>query len=92
MDPELGCSVVDLGLIYSVEIEARKILIKMTLTTRGCPMQDRLARGVRIAALRLEPVQEVDVQVVWEPPWNPSMMSEAARERLGAFGISPCGS
>jgi len=89
IDPELGCNVVDLGLVYSVRIDGRKVTVRMTLTTRGCPMQEQLARGVRIALLRLEPVDEAEVEIVWDPPWNPAMMSETARTQLGMFFGGP---
>ncbi len=87
-DPELGFNLVDLGLIYSVEIAERKVMIRMTLTTRGCPMHESLVWGVRRAVLSLEPVQAVDVQLVWDPPWQPSMMSAAARAQLGVAGAA----
>ena len=86
IDPELGFNLVDLGLIYSVELVERAVTIRMTLTTRGCPMHESLVWGVRRAVLGLDPVHAVDVQLVWDPPWQPSMMSPAAQERLGVIG------
>jgi len=83
IDPELGFNLVDLGLIYSLEIAGRKVTVKMTLTTQGCPMHESLVWGVRRAVLELHAVEEVDVQLVWDPPWNPAMMSEEVRQRLG---------
>jgi len=83
IDPELGFNLVDLGLIYSIEIAGPKVTVKMTLTTQGCPMHESLVWGVRRAVLGLDTVGEVDVQLVWDPPWHPSMMSAEARERLG---------
>jgi metal-sulfur cluster biosynthetic enzyme len=83
IDPELGFNLVDLGLIYSVEIDGPKVTVKMTLTTQGCPMHESLVWGVRRAVLGLESVNEVEVQLVWDPPWQPAMMSEEVRERLG---------
>ena len=83
MDPELGMNLVELGLIYSVGIAGGRVEVKMTLTTPGCPMHEQLARGVRLAVLRVEGVEDVDVEVVWEPAWEPSMMTEEARCRLG---------
>lgn len=82
-DPELGCNLVDLGLIYSTEIEADLVRVKMTLTTMGCPMHDSLVEGVR-ASLRTVPgVRAAEVEVVWDPPWDPSMMTPAGRARVG---------
>lgn len=54
----------------------------MTLTTRGCPMHESLVRGVRRALLQIDPVEEVDVRLVWDPPWHPSMMRAGAGARL----------
>jgi metal-sulfur cluster biosynthetic enzyme len=83
IDPEIGCNIVDLGLIYGVLIEGDKVTVQMTLTTPGCPMSDSLAWGVRLALLNLETVKEADVQIVWDPPWHPSMMSEFGRAHVG---------
>ena len=83
IDPELGCNLVDLGLIYRVELDGAKVRVAMTLTTPGCPMHESLAYGVQSALLSLAGVEEVEVQVVWDPPWNPDMMSAAGRATLG---------
>lgn len=83
IDPELGCNLVDLGLIYGIAIEGPRINVKMTLTTPGCPMHESLAYGVQTALLSLESVEDVQVEVVWDPPWNPDMMTAAGRARLG---------
>lgn len=81
-DPELGCNIVDLRLVYGIEITGRKVLVKMTLTTPGCPLHPSIAAGVQHALLRLDEVTEAEVQMVWDPPWHPQMMSEAARDAL----------
>ncbi len=83
MDPELGCNLVDLGLIYDVAIEGSAVTVRMTLTTPGCPMHEGLTQGARAAVLNLEGAAEVDVQLVWDPPWAPSMMTEKAKQELG---------
>jgi metal-sulfur cluster biosynthetic enzyme len=83
IDPEIGCNIVDLGLIYDVAITGGAITVTMTLTTPGCPMHDSISYGVKNALLDLEGVQDVEVAVVWDPPWNPGMMSEAGREAVG---------
>ena len=82
IDPELGCNIVDLGLVYGIQIEEQRITVKMTLTTPGCPMHESIATGVQMALLGLEGVEQVRVDLVWDPPWNPAMMSE------GALGVS----
>jgi metal-sulfur cluster biosynthetic enzyme len=83
IDPEIDCNIVDLGLIYSVEITGGTVLVKMTLTTQGCPMHESIAWGVKAALLGLEGVEQVEVEIVWDPPWHPSMMSEYGRARVG---------
>jgi len=79
IDPELGCNIVDLGLVYSAHIDGTNVAVVMTLTTPGCPMHESIAQGVRTALLNLDGVTDVDVQIVWDPPWHPSMMSEQGR-------------
>ena len=84
-DPELDCNIVDLGLIYGIAIDGSKVTVTMTLTTPGCPMHESIAWGVECALLDLEGVEQVGVQVVWDPPWTPACMSEYGRERTGVF-------
>ena len=82
IDPEIGMSVIDLGLIYDVNIEGGKVKIKMTLTTPGCPMGSLIARDVKDKISKLEGVEEAEVEIVWDPPWSPDMMSDYAKEVL----------
>ena len=84
IDPELGCNLVDLGLIYDVKIDGGIVLVKMTVTTPGCPMHDSLRNGVQNALLNLEGVASAEVELVFEPPWHPSMMTEAGRGLTGS--------
>ena len=83
IDPELDCNIVDLGLIYGIQIEGAKIRVSMTLTTPGCPMHESIRWGVHNTLLNLEEIDDVEVDVVWDPPWNPAMMTAAGRERTG---------
>ena len=83
IDPEIGCNIVDLGLIYNTRIEGAKVSIQMTLTTPGCPMHESIAWGVKNALRNLEGVEEAEVEIVWDPPWNPAMMSDYGRECVG---------
>ena len=83
IDPEIDCNIVDLGLIYGTRIEGAKVTVQMTLTTQGCPMHESIAQGVKNALLNLEGVEEAEVEIVWDPPWSPSMMSDHGRERVG---------
>lgn len=83
-DPEIPVSVVDLGLIYEVRIEGGKVEVDMTMTARGCPMHAHIAEQTRRRLLEIEGVEEAEeVNIVWEPPWNPTMISEEARKGLG---------
>ena len=83
IDPEIGVNIVDLGLIYGYAYAAAKLSVTMTLTTPGCPMHDSIAEGVKNILQTLEGVADVDVQVVWDPPWHPSMMTETGRAMTG---------
>jgi metal-sulfur cluster biosynthetic enzyme len=83
VDPEIDCNIVDLGLVYGTRIEGRKVTVQMTLTTPGCPMHESIAWGVKNALLNLEAVEEADVEIVWDPPWHPAMMSDYGRARVG---------
>lgn len=83
-DPEVGVNIVDLGLIYSTEAQGDKVRIVMAMTTPACPMHSYLTEEVREAILTQdEAVERVDVQLVWEPPWSPRMISEEGRRQLG---------
>ena len=86
VDPELGCNIVDLGLIYSVAIADAQVNVLMTLTTPGCPMHESIRWGVQSALLNLEGVEGAEVELVWNPPWHPSMMTKTGRAQSGAVG------
>jgi metal-sulfur cluster biosynthetic enzyme len=76
-DPELGMSVVDLGLIYGMAIEAGRVRITMTLTTQGCPLHESLAEWVRRAISEVPGVENVQVAVTFDPPWTPDRIVRA---------------
>lgn len=87
-DPEIPVNIVDLGLIYDCHLTALgasnyRVDVKMTLTAPGCGMGPMLAQDVQNRLLGLEGVDDVAVELVWDPPWNQAMMSEAARLQLG---------
>jgi len=82
-DPEIPVNIVDLGLIYDVQIADQKVDVKMTLTARGCGMGGYIASEAEQKILELSDVQEAKVEVVWDPPWEPSMISPEARKMLG---------
>lgn len=82
-DPEIGLDVVSLGLIYGVAIEDDVAKVWMTLTTPGCPVGPAIEADVRHALKDLPLIRQVEVTVVWDPPWDWSMMSDEAKEALG---------
>ncbi|MFN8617762.1 MAG: metal-sulfur cluster assembly factor [Dehalococcoidia bacterium] len=85
-DPEINLSIVDLGLIYDVQYDNGDVMVTMTLTSPGCPLGP-IIRGEAYAKLRELPgVKDVDVQIVWNPPWDPrTMASEDVRMQLGIW-------
>jgi metal-sulfur cluster biosynthetic enzyme len=83
IDPELGMNIVDLGLIYGVVVNGPKVTVNMTVTTPGCPMQDSLKWGVHAALVNLKDVDEVDVQLVFDPPWTPDHIAPRIRAEMG---------
>lgn len=83
VDPEIGLNIVDLGLVYSAAVRDGVASVTMTLTTQGCPMHESLVEGVRTVLLGLPGVTDAEVEVVWDPPWHPSMISESAKAGLG---------
>ena len=85
-DPEIPLNIYDLGLIYRVDInDERQVAIDMTLTSPMCPVAGSLPGEVEMAARGVDGVAEVVVELVWDPPWGPEVMSEAARLELGIF-------
>lgn len=82
-DPEIPVNIVDLGLVYDVEVKDEQVAVKMTLTAPGCGMGAMIANDARQKILTLDGVVEATVDLVWDPPWNPSMISETARHKLG---------
>ena len=85
-DPEIPVNIYELGLIYAIEIDAAgTVKVEMTLTAPGCPSAQELPEQVREAILAVPGVGTCDVDVVWDPPWDPSRMSEDARLALNMF-------
>jgi metal-sulfur cluster biosynthetic enzyme len=83
IDPELGVNIVDLGLVYRIEVEGPRVRVEMTMTSPACPMGDHL-RALVMSAIkgRVPGSQNVEVALVWEPTWDPDMMSDEARTQL----------
>jgi metal-sulfur cluster biosynthetic enzyme len=87
-DPELPLSVVDMGLVYGVWQEETIVYVKLTYTSMGCPCAEFILEDVRERLLREGGVAQVDVEVVWDPPWSKRMLSQEARDTLLEFGIA----
>ena len=82
-DPEIPVNIYELGLIYKIDIEnAKKVNIEMTLTSPNCPVAESLPKEVKEGAMQVEEIDDVDLQLVWDPPWNKDMMSDAAKLEL----------
>ena len=82
-DPELPVNIYELGLIYDIKVKDEKFaIIKMTLTTPNCPVAESLPKEVKAGAMQVEGIEDVDLELVWDPPWNKDMMSEAAKLEL----------
>ena len=83
LDPELGVNIVDLGLVYGVNIEGNRVNVLMTLTTPGCPLDSYFTRDITTKLKALKGVSDVSVELTFEPPWNPSKMSDQTKDFLG---------
>jgi metal-sulfur cluster biosynthetic enzyme len=84
-DPELGINIVDLGLVYGVELEGDTVHVTYTLTTMGCPIGPLIEAEIRQLLTEIDGVREVNAEMVLRPPWTPEMMSEEAKAALGFF-------
>ena len=81
-DPEIPVNIYELGLIYDVSIIQKDVKVKMTLTTPNCPVAESLPKEVKDSIMQIDGVDKVDLDLVWEPPWDKSMMSESAKLEL----------
>ncbi len=86
IDPEVGFNLVEMGLIYDVEIDDEcNVKVTMTLSTKACPMHQMIVQWVKDAPKQIDEVKEVEVNLVWEPEWNISMAEESVKKALGAI-------
>lgn len=83
LDPELGMNIIDLGLVYAVNIEGNRVGVLMTLTTPGCPLDSYFVKDITDKVKTIKDVLDVSVELTFEPPWGPSKMSEESRDLLG---------
>ncbi len=84
-DPELGMDIVELGLLYDVEVEGPKVKVIYSLTSLGCPAGPMIEEDIRSTAANVEGVEDVETELSWDPPWTPERMSDDAKFILG-FG------
>jgi len=82
-DPEIPVNIVDLGLVYDVSVDQKKVNIKMTLTTPGCGMGQYIAGQAQSKVMELEGVEEAKVELVWDPPWDPSRITAEGKKMIG---------
>lgn len=88
-DPEIPVNVVDLGLIYNVDVSDDGVVdIDMTLTSMGCPVQDMIQADAELAAMKVEGVRRVNVEFVWSPPWDTDKMTEDGKKQMRMFGFN----
>ena len=84
LDPEIGVNIVDLGLVYQVQIRPEEIYIQLTMTSPACPLHGVITRNMAKELRKSFPeLGEMTIELVWDPPWSPEMMSEAAKKQLG---------
>lgn len=83
IDPEIGLDVVELGLVYGVEIDAADVTVQLTMTTAACPLGEQILEDATTRLQAVPGIGAVHVELVWEPPWSPERMSPAAKELLG---------
>jgi len=84
-DPEIPVNIYELGLIYNIDINKSDVKVKMTLTTPNCPVAESLPKEVKDSIMEIKEVSKVDLDLVWDPPWDKSMMSEAAKLELNLW-------
>lgn len=82
-DPEIPIDIVNLGLIYGIDIDGKNVVITMTMTAPGCPASTQIAGESKLMVEELDSVDSVDIDIVWDPPWDPSKMSEEAQQSMG---------
>jgi FeS assembly SUF system protein len=84
-DPEIPVNIYDLGLIYTIDFNKSIVIINMTLTSPGCPVAGELPIMVKEAVKKVKGVHDVQVNIIWDPPWTPDLMTESARLSLNLF-------
>lgn len=83
IDPEVGYSIVDMGLVYGVTVGGNNVHVQMTLSTKGCPLHEMMKTWTKEAVERIEGIERVEVEIVWEPAWNITMAKEHVKKAMG---------
>lgn len=84
LDPEIGVNIVDLGLVYNIEVRPEEVYIQLTMTTPACPLHGVITRDIdKVLRQTFPDLGPMTIELVWEPPWTPEMMSDAAKKQLG---------
>lgn len=83
IDPELGIDIVNLGMVYTVQVNEGRVNVDLTLTTPGCPLHGTITADIENVLMRVPGVDMVYVELVWDPPWSPDAMSDVAKQSLG---------
>lgn len=83
LDPELGVNIVDLGLVYGVNIEGSRVNVLMTLTTPGCPLDSYFTKDITTKLKTVKGISDVSVELTFDPPWTPTNMSDQSKDLLG---------
>ncbi len=84
-DPELQIDIVNLGLVYKIDVDGTNVNVDMTMTSPGCPLTKEIAINAQNELLKVEGVSKVNINLIWSPPWSPDMMSDEAKAILGIF-------
>jgi metal-sulfur cluster biosynthetic enzyme len=87
-DPEMPVNLVDLGLIYGVDVDGGRVRVRLTFTAMGCPASDMILGDIRERLLAEPGIEELRLEVVWDPPWTSARLSDDGREALRAWGLS----
>lgn len=83
IDPELGVDLVNLGLVYGIDIKDNQAVVKLTMTTPSCPLLGLILENVKSKLSEIKEIDEINVELVWDPPWTPERMSKKAKMQLG---------
>ena len=83
IDPEIGLDIINLGLVYDIEVMENRVHVKMTLTVPGCPLGNFILSQAKEKVEEIDGVEEAEIELVWDPPWNINMVSEKAKKQLG---------